>query len=127
MSDRIAALRRFNRFYTRVIGLLDDGLQGGAYSLTEIRVLFEIRHRDGCSAAVLARELGLDTGYLSRILSRFDRDGLLVRVADPLDGRRSILRLSVDGDGVQGGQDRAGQSNIMTTHITCTCTCPPLA
>jgi DNA-binding MarR family transcriptional regulator/predicted N-acetyltransferase YhbS len=99
MDDRIAALRRFSRFYTRVIGVLDEGLLGGPLTLTETRVLFELGHRDGIGAAALARELGLDSGYLSRILGAFERDGLLARVADPEDGRRSALGLTAKGAG----------------------------
>jgi DNA-binding MarR family transcriptional regulator/predicted N-acetyltransferase YhbS len=97
MDPRIAAIRRFNRFYTGQIGVLEERLVGGPYTLTETRVLFELGHRDGASAADLARELGLDTGYLSRILARFDRDGLLVRAPAPDDGRKSLLGLTEAG------------------------------
>ncbi len=97
MDDRIAAIRRFNRFYTTAIGVLQEGLVGGAYSLTETRVLFEIGHRDGTSATDLARDLNLDTGYLSRILARFAREQLLHRTRAPEDARRSILRLTAQG------------------------------
>src|SRR5260221_4923471 len=97
MDTRVAAMRRFNRFYTQVIGVLDEGLVGGPYSLTETRVLFELRHRDGTTAAALARDLALDTGYLSRIFSRFDREALLARTPTPGDGRKSIVRLTAKG------------------------------
>ena len=95
VSDpRVAAIRRFNRFYTRSIGVLEEGLLGGPYSLTETRVLFEIGHGEGVTAAVLARTLGLDTGYLSRILGRFRSLGLLERAASPADSRKSMLSLT---------------------------------
>ena len=97
MDPRVAAIRRFNRFYTTAIGVLEEGLVGGAYSLTETRVLFELGHRDGTTAAELARDLNLDTGYLSRILARFTREHLLLRARAPGDGRKAILRLSPAG------------------------------
>lgn len=100
MDPRIAAIRRFNRFYTTAIGVLQEGLVGGDYSLTETRVLFEIGHRDGTSAVDLARDLNLDTGYLSRILARFSREHLLLRTRAPEDARRSILRLTAQGQAV---------------------------
>lgn len=96
-DPRVAAIRRFNRFYTTAIGVLQEGLVGGDYSLTETRVMFEIGHRDGTTAAELARDLNLDTGYLSRILARFARAHLLLRVRAPADARRTILRLSPEG------------------------------
>ena len=92
MDARIAAVRRFTRFYTRLAGVLEEGLLGGPYTLTETRVLFELGH--GAGAASLARDLGLDTGYLSRILGRFERDGVLARAPDPTDGRRFLLNLT---------------------------------
>ena len=97
VDPRVATVRRFNRFYTAKIGALQEGLLGGPYTLTETRVLFELAHRDGATAGELARELGLDSGYLSRILARFDTDGLLARAPSPTDGRKSVLRLTPHG------------------------------
>jgi DNA-binding MarR family transcriptional regulator/predicted N-acetyltransferase YhbS len=97
VDPRVATVRRFNRFYTAKIGVLQEGLLGGPYTLTETRVLFELAHRDGATAGELGRELGLDSGYLSRILTRFDADGLLARAPSPSDGRKSVLRLTPRG------------------------------
>lgn len=97
LDPRIAAVRRFNRFYTQKLGVLSEGLLDGPFSLTETRIMYELAYRDGLTAAVLARELGLDTGYLSRILRGFEKAGLVQRGSDPEDARRSVLALSDKG------------------------------
>lgn len=97
VHSRVAAIRHFNRFYTRTIGVLQEGLLGGPFSLTETRVLFELAHNDRLTAAMLARELGLDTGYLSRILARFEAAGLIARQVDTEDARKIGLRLMPKG------------------------------
>jgi DNA-binding MarR family transcriptional regulator/N-acetylglutamate synthase-like GNAT family acetyltransferase len=97
LDPRIAAVRRFNRFWTARIGVLREALLDGPFSLTETRILYELAHRDGVTAADLARELDLDSGYLSRILRGFDKAGLLERSVDPADGRKARLRLSGKG------------------------------
>ncbi len=105
-ADPVAAVRRFNRFYTRAIGLLDKGYLGTDYTLTEGRVLYEIAKGDGPTAKQVGAITGLDAGYLSRILGRFERDGLVVRERSPSDGRSALLRLTPHGEAVFAPFDR---------------------
>jgi DNA-binding MarR family transcriptional regulator/predicted GNAT family acetyltransferase len=94
---RVSAIRGFSRFYTRVIGLLNEGLSGSRFSLTEARVLYELANGGPVTAAALSRALGLDPGYLSRILQEFERDGLLLRAMSETDRRASTLSLTQAG------------------------------
>lgn len=96
-AAQIAAIRRFNRHYTRWLGLLDEHHLASGYTLTEMRVLYELAHRRDASAAELARDLGLDAGYLSRILKAFDIRGLLVKTPSAGDARQRRLSLSAAG------------------------------
>ncbi len=96
------ALRTFNRFYTTVIGVLNEGLLDTPYSLTEARIVFELAQRPVTEVVELRRSLELDPGYLSRILSRFEVDGLISRERSVKDGRRQIVRLTDQGQSVFG-------------------------
>lgn len=111
-AGRIAAVRRFNRFYTRCIGALDDGLPQSEYSLTEVRVLFELAHGAPTTAGELGQRLGLDAGYLSRILQRFHRAGLLQREASAQDRREYHLRLTAAGRAALAPLDRAASREV---------------
>ena len=96
-DDRNGAVRRFNRFYFQRIGVLQHGYVGSPFSLTEARVLYEIRERDRSTATEVGRELGLDAGYLSRMLRRFHRAGLIRKQTSPEDGRQTFLSLTERG------------------------------
>jgi DNA-binding MarR family transcriptional regulator/GNAT superfamily N-acetyltransferase len=97
MNDVVDRVRRFNRFYTEQIGVLTEHLLSSNYSLTEVRILYEIEHRDSATAADIALDLGLDRGYLSRILQSFQRQGIIKRATSPDDGRASLLSLTAKG------------------------------
>lgn len=97
MDEDVAAVRAFNRYYTGVIGVLQEGLLQSPYSLTEARVIFELAQADTADVLGLRRTLDLDAGYLSRLLTRFDSDGLITRERSTADSRRQIVRLTEAG------------------------------
>ena len=105
-------VRGFNRFYTRMLGLLRPDLAGSTFGLTEARVLFELAHRDDLAVSDLRRDLDLDAGYLSRILSGFTESGLVAREKSAADGRRQIVRLTEDGRRAFDELDRLQASAI---------------
>lgn len=97
VQRRVDTVRGFHRFYTKQIGVLHQGLLGSPYSLTEVRVLYELADRSQPTAAELGRDLGFDPGYLSRILQNFARRGLVAKTRSTADGRQSLLSLTVRG------------------------------
>ena len=96
-DDDVAAVRGFNRFYTRNLGLLGPGFLDSDYSLTEVRVLYELAQQDDIEVVELRGRLGIDAGYLSRLLSRFAGDGLVDRARSAADGRRQVVGLTARG------------------------------
>ncbi len=96
-DDPVARVRAFNRYYTEIVGLLREGLLDTPYSLTEARIIFELAQSDAVEVADLRRSLDLDAGYVSRLLARFERDGLITRERAEHDRRRQVARLTPRG------------------------------
>ena len=108
----VAAVREFNRYYTNVIGLLREGLLDTPYSLTEARVIFELARADQTEAGQLRRCLDIDAGYLSRILARFEADGIVSRSRSSADARRQVIGLTPAGQAVFGTLDELSADQI---------------
>ncbi|SNS14461.1 transcriptional regulator, MarR family with acetyltransferase activity [Streptosporangium subroseum] len=112
MENQVAEIRAFNRFYTGVIGVLHQNVLDAPYSLTEVRVLFELDRRDLMEAGELRRLLGLDAGYLSRMLGRFETDGLVVRERSVSDARRQVIGLTEAGRAVFATLDEHAATEV---------------
>ncbi|PXY31584.1 bifunctional helix-turn-helix transcriptional regulator/GNAT family N-acetyltransferase [Prauserella muralis] len=111
-SERIAGVRAFNRLYTRVIGVLDEGLVGTPHSLTEARVLYELAQQDVREVPELRRRLGLDPGYASRLLARLESQGLLTRGRSETDARRQTVGLTETGRATQAALEERTDAQI---------------
>jgi DNA-binding MarR family transcriptional regulator/GNAT superfamily N-acetyltransferase len=111
-ENRISSVRHFNRFLTRQIGVLQEGLLHSPYSLTESRIIFELAHSQDLTSSLLCRELGLDAGYLSRILTRLEQQGLVERVQSEDDGRQRFLRLTSDGNSAFALLDKRSRDEV---------------
>lgn len=96
-TDLITDVRGFNRFYTNILGLLDKDILKSGYSLTEARVLFEIFKTENCTANALSNQLGIDASYMSRIIRKFERNGLILKKPSPSDSRSQIISLTDAG------------------------------
>lgn len=111
-DDRVAAVRSFNRFFTRQIGVLREGLLHSEYTLTEMRVLYELANHGDQPAATLGRDLGLDRGYLSRILAKFESQGLVVKVPSATDGRSKLLHITAQGRALYEPLERRSRDEV---------------
>lgn len=112
LDHHVGAVRRFNRSYTRRIGVLRDDFLKSPYSLAEARVLYELAHRQKPTAGEIAAELGLDHGYLSRILRGFNERGLIIKTPSPEDRRQSLLSLTVKGRMAFAPLDQRSQDEV---------------
>src|ERR1700682_1986945 len=111
-NDQISAVRAFNRFYTRKLGVLDQQLLKSPFSLSEARVLYELANRDNVAAKEIGIELGLDPGYLSRIIQNFDESGLITRKPLPSDRRQYRLSLTAKGRQAFAKVDRSSHDDV---------------
>ncbi|CAB3741587.1 acetyltransferase [Achromobacter denitrificans] len=118
MSDqalygRAEAVRKFNRFYTRHIGVLHEHLLASEFSLTEVRILYELAHRPAISTSDLCRELNLDAGYVSRVVSGFEKQGLIAKTRSAADARVAELALTEAGRAAFAPLDRASRNEVI--------------
>lgn len=111
-DDPIQIVRRFNRFYTREIGVLQEHLLASRFSLTEVRVLYELAHREGITAGELCQDLGLDRGYVSRIVQNFEKQGLVKTAVSLEDRRRIFLRLTAKGRKIFSPLERRSSEEV---------------
>ena len=111
-DNTTSAVRSFNRFYTKQIGMLHKSYLDSPFSLTEGRVLYELVHRNHPTAAAVAKDLDLDPGYLSRILVKFEKLGLIARTREDGDGRRTHLSLTRRGRTAFGSLDRGAEREV---------------
>ena len=111
-GGQIAKVRAFNRFYTRKLGVLDQQLLKSPFSLSEARVLYELAHREDAAAKEIGIELGLDPGYLSRIVQKFDEDGLITRKPLAADRRQYRLGLTAKGRQAFAKLDRSTHDDV---------------
>ncbi len=111
-DDQVAAVRAFNRYYTKKLGALDQHLLDSPFSLAEARVLYELAHHDAVSAKEIGLSLGLDAGYLSRIVQNFDDKGLVGRTPLPSDRRQQQLSLTAKGRQAFARLDRSSQTEV---------------
>ncbi len=111
-DQHVDAVRSFNRFYTSKIGILQNTYLNSPFSLAEVRVLYELAHRDAPTATELTRELGLDPGYLSRILLRFEQSGLISRKPSEADKRQIRLSLKKKGKNAIAALEASSQQEI---------------
>jgi DNA-binding MarR family transcriptional regulator/GNAT superfamily N-acetyltransferase len=115
IAQHVEAVRRFSRFYTKQIGLLQEKIYRSPFSLAEARVIYELAHHEKTTATELSNELGLDQGYLSRILRDFKKRGLIDRGRSEADGRQKFLSLSEDGQAAFAGINNRSRSEIEAT------------
>ena len=114
-ADRVETVRRFNRFHTRLVGALNEGLLESDFSLPQARILYEIdkaQPGQSVSAAALGRFLSLDPGYLSRLIAGLEKQGLLLRTPAPDNARRLLLSLTPKGQAAAAGLDAASAAEV---------------
>ncbi|WP_010268658.1 bifunctional helix-turn-helix transcriptional regulator/GNAT family N-acetyltransferase [Paenibacillus senegalensis] len=111
-TDIIPVIRQFNRFYTNILGLLDQHLLNSDFSLSEARVLYEIENTNNCTAKILIEKIRIDAGYLSRIIKRFAKLGLIYKTPSSDDGRSYFIRLTKSGQETLSRLDSLSREQI---------------
>lgn len=111
-KEMIAAMREFNRFYARILGVFDKYALGTDYTLAQARILVEIGREPGCSANSIAVYLDMDRSYVARILKGFEKQGLLQRLASQADSRKKCLWLTPAGEAVYHGLDEKSDERV---------------
>jgi len=109
---RIAAIRAFTRFYTAILRVLEERLLDSPYSMTQARVIFELAQRPATDVADLRRDLGVDAGYMTRIIERLETDEVLSRERSTADARRQVLRLTEQGRAVFATLDERSAAQV---------------
>jgi DNA-binding MarR family transcriptional regulator len=119
-EEPIGEIRSFNRFYTRVLGVLERHILRSPYSLTEARILFEISHDHAANARKIRKLLVIDEGYLSRTIDKLLRQGLILKERSPTDGRVLVLSLSMEGKRIFARLDResAAEMGLLIRHLS---------
>jgi len=112
LTQRAEAVRSFNRYYTRQIGVLHEHLLESEFSLTEVRILYELAHRQGLTSSDLCQELGLNAGYVSRVISGFEKKGLVGKSRSPNDARAIQLNLTEQGRKVFEPLNQASRKEV---------------
>jgi len=111
-KEQIENIRAFNRLYTSILGLADGHILNSEYSLSEVRIMFEVYHRPGIQSNELIQKIGIDKGYLSRLLKQFARKGIIKKVASPEDKRATSIMLSKKGKQVFEVLNAASENQI---------------
>lgn len=119
-KSAVEETRSFSRFYTEVLGLLNKHILDSPYSLTEVRILYEIDKIKNCTANILMHKLNVDRGYMSRILKHLEKDALIIRENSSIDGRSIILHLTSQGKSVITALDEKSSNQIekLINHLT---------
>lgn len=111
-KEIISEIRQFNRFYTKILGLINNRILDTDYSLTEARILFEISERTECIANNLVQELNIDRSYMSRILRKFEREGLIKKKSSAVDSRKNFLFVTEKGEELLNKINRQSDEQI---------------
>lgn len=111
-ADHIKAVREFSRFYTNILGLLNQHLPDSPFSLPEARILYELSHHQPCTASYLLERISIDRGYLSRILTHFEKKKIIIRKRSKEDGRAYYLTLSASGEKMFAKLDAASHAQV---------------